>query len=68
MKSNLSMFFRTIHCFNVAAIMALAIWHGYVFYLNQAIQKTPSTPVIELKLMNPTSHPQTTSNSIQRAI
>lgn len=76
MKSNLSMFFSTMRCFNVAAIVALAIWHGYAFYLNQAIQRTPPTPVIELKLISPTSH-QTqhhatqvmqANNAIHRAI
>ncbi|MBR7801391.1 hypothetical protein [Undibacterium fentianense] len=58
MKSNLSMFFSTMRCFNVAAMVALAIWHGYVFYLNQAISRTPPSPVIELKLSTP-SNPST---------
>ncbi|GGX17370.1 hypothetical protein [Undibacterium macrobrachii] len=57
MKSNLSMFFSTVRCFNVAAIVALAIWHGYVFYLNEAIQRTPTSPVIELKLTTPSNAP-----------
>jgi len=57
MKSNLSMFFSTVRCFNVAAIVALAMWHGYVFYLNQAIQRTPTSPVIELKLTTPSNSP-----------
>ena len=73
MKSNLSMFFSTMRCFNVAAIVALAIWHAYAFYLNQAIQRTPPTPVIELKLISPTSqqtqhHTTQANNAIHRAI
>lgn len=35
--------------FNVAAICALAIWHGYTFYLNQAIARSPKPMIIEFK-------------------
>jgi hypothetical protein len=27
-----------LRCFNVAAICALAVWHGYQFYLQQAVR------------------------------
>lgn len=36
-------------CFNVAAICALAIWHGYAFYLNQAIARGPKPMFIEFQ-------------------
>ena len=36
-------------CFNVAAICALAIWHGYAFYLNQAIARSPKPMIIEFQ-------------------
>ncbi|MBC3872110.1 hypothetical protein H8K55_00805 [Undibacterium sp. LX15W] len=68
MKFNLSMFFSTLRCFNVAAIVALATWHGYVFYLNQAIKGTPPTPVIELKLMSQSSTALQANHLIQHAI
>ncbi|CAN5904587.1 hypothetical protein BH11PSE12_BH11PSE12_23950 [soil metagenome] len=39
---------RIFRCFNVAAICALGVWHGYAFYVHQARQKPPQTPAIEL--------------------
>jgi hypothetical protein len=51
MKSNLSMFFSTMDCFNVASIAVLAIWHDYVSYLNQAINRTLPGPMIESTLI-----------------
>ncbi len=36
-------------CFNVATICALAIWHGYAFYLNQAIARSPKPMIIEFQ-------------------
>lgn len=40
---------RIFRCFNVAAICALGVWHGYAFYVHQAMQKLPQTPDIELR-------------------
>ena len=34
-----------VRCFNVAAICALAVWHGYAFYLNQAIARIPQAQI-----------------------
>ncbi|MDO8178034.1 MAG: hypothetical protein Q7T62_07290 [Undibacterium sp.] len=49
-KFDYAMAMSVARCFNVAAICALAIWHGYAFYLNQAIARSPASQTIELKL------------------
>ena len=49
-KFDFALAMSTTRCFNVAAICALAIWHGYAFYLNQAIARIPKGPSIEFKL------------------
>ncbi|MFZ6799544.1 hypothetical protein [Undibacterium sp. Di24W] len=67
MKFNLSMFFQALRCFNVAAITALAIWHGYIFYLNQAIKRTPPAPAIELKSVDQTSTARQANSTSQQA-
>ncbi len=41
-----------MRCFNVAAICSLAIWHGYAFYLEQALRQSPKPPAIEFKLQD----------------
>ncbi|MFZ6748985.1 hypothetical protein [Undibacterium sp. Ren11W] len=40
-----------MRCFNVAAICALAVWHGYAFQVNQAIAHVPQSHVLELQLI-----------------
>lgn len=47
-----SMLMSIFRCFNVAAICALAVWHGYAFFLHQAIERQPK-PQIEFKLQAP---------------
>lgn len=57
MTPKLITFLRLVRCLNVAAITALAVWHGYVFYLNQAIKHVPRSPVIEFQLVPDTAKP-----------
>jgi hypothetical protein len=45
-----SMLMSILRCFNVAAICALAVWHGYGFFLHQAIEPKPQ---MEFKLQVP---------------
>ncbi|MFC5474737.1 hypothetical protein [Paraherbaspirillum soli] len=35
-QQKISMMFSFMRCFNVAAITALAVWNGYLFYLKPA--------------------------------
>ncbi|MCH8619789.1 hypothetical protein [Undibacterium sp. TS12] len=37
-----------LHCFNIAAICSLAVWHAYAFYLNNAVADTARPHQIEL--------------------
>ena len=37
-----------LHCFNVAAICSLAIWHAYAFYLNKAVSHDARPHQLEL--------------------
>lgn len=46
-----SRFFRSMHairCFNVAAITALGVWHGYAFYASHAYSRTLGPMRLEL--------------------
>ena len=43
---------KVFRCFNVAAICALGIWHGYAFYAHQSEQRQVKTSVIEFHLIN----------------
>lgn len=55
MRARITMAMHIVRCFNVAAICALGIWHGYAFFLNQAIARTPGQQ-IELKLQQTSAH------------
>ncbi|ANJ72425.1 hypothetical protein A9Y76_08050 [Ralstonia insidiosa] len=39
--SRLAQFFLVMRCFNVAAITALAVWHGYAFYTTRSLSVMP---------------------------
>ncbi|MFZ6863769.1 hypothetical protein ACO0K7_14145 [Undibacterium sp. Ji67W] len=51
---NAGICFSVLRSFNVAAMCALAVWHGYVFHLNQALleeeNKKSQTPPAHIKL------------------
>ena len=49
-------------CVNVAAICALAVWHGYAFFLHQAIERQPK-PQIEFKLQAPAEKTEQTNKA-----
>ena len=56
---NTGFLMSAIRCFNVAAICALAVWHGYVFQLNRALYEAEYikavTPQIQIQLQRITA-------------
>lgn len=57
LSRRITMAMHIVRCFNVAAICALGIWHGYAFFLHQAMARTPG-PQIEFKLQEISVHAQ----------
>jgi uncharacterized membrane protein YpjA len=56
-KFNLGFFLRILRCFNVAAICALSIWYGYVFYANQTQTTEAEKNTFQFQQQAPASSP-----------